>query len=154
MHQPHPFASSSSVPTVQRIFIIEDEPMMAECLERAVRRASSSCQIQTFTDAIAAMSALAESLPDLILLDVLLDGPNGFTFLNELVSYPDTARIPVIIASSLDLSGQDLSSYGVVAFLHKDTMTPATIASAVQQALAIAGSQSATPLTPPKAAHA
>lgn len=117
-----------------RVFIIEDEPIMAECLERSVQRAVGA-EIQTFPNAIFAMSALNEHLPDLILLDVLLDGPDGFTFLNELISYPDTAQIPIIIVSSLDLGRRDLSGYGVVATLHKDTMTPNEITAVVRQAL-------------------
>jgi len=119
-----------------RIFIIEDEPIMAECLARAAESALN-CEVRTFSNAIFAMSALAERLPDLIILDILLDGPDGFTFLNELMSYSDTARIPVIVASSLDLSGQNLADYGVVGVLNKDTMAPAEISALVRQALSM-----------------
>ena len=44
----------------------------------------------------------------MIFLDILLTGPDGFTFLNELISYSDTAKIPIVIVSSLDFSGKDL----------------------------------------------
>lgn len=139
-----------------RIFIIEDEPIMAECLARAARIAieklfasmqgdnagnagyynnPSRCEINIFPNAIFAMSALSRQLPDLILLDILLDGPDGFTFLNELMSYPDTVKIPIILASSLDLSRQDLTDYGVVGILNKDTMTPQEISDLVHRAL-------------------
>ena len=63
----------------------------------------------------------------MIFLDILLDGPDGFTFLNELVSYTDTAKIPVVIISSLDLSDKDLSVYGVVGVLDKAEMVPKDI---------------------------
>ena len=63
----------------------------------------------------------------MIFLDILLDGPNGFTFLNELVSYNDTARIPVVIMSSLDFKDIDLSGYGVVGVLDKAYMKPEDI---------------------------
>lgn len=121
-----------------RIFIIEDEPLMAECLARALDQVTSSApEILRFSNAIEAMSALAQGLPDLIMLDVLLDGPDGFTFLNELMSYTDTARIPVIIVTSLDLGPEPLADYGVVAVLQKDTMTPATILQGAQHALGL-----------------
>lgn len=116
------------------IFIIEDEPIMAECLARAAQ-AELNCEIRIFSNAVFAMSALAELLPDLIILDILLDGPDGFTFLNELMSYSDTAKIPVIVASSLDLSDENLADYGVVGVLNKDTMTPAEVSTFVSQAL-------------------
>lgn len=104
------------------VFILEDDPLMAECMARVARRAGLRPQV--FADALSAMAALETALPDLILLDILLTGPDGFTFLNELLSYTDTATIPVIIATSLDLAGQDLSHYDVVAVLQKEQMTP------------------------------
>ena len=105
------------------IFIIEDDEIMAECIASAVKPAKS----RHFSNGVTAMSALDQTLPSLIFLDILLDGPDGFTFLNELASYQDTAKIPVVIVSSLDFANQDLSSYGVVGKLDKAKMTPAEI---------------------------
>ena len=105
------------------IFIIDDDKIMAECIARAC-----NAPTKIFTNAIEAMSAIDDDLPKMIFLDILLDGPDGFTFLNELSSYNDTAAIPVVVVSSLDFENQDLSDYGVVGFLDKDTMTPQEIA--------------------------
>jgi len=102
------------------IYIIEDDEIMAECIARACKEG----EVKIFPDAIAAMDAISSEIPDLIFLDVLLTGPDGFTFLNELASYQDTAKIPIVIVSSLDFKGQDLSAYGVVGILDKSTMTP------------------------------
>lgn len=118
-----------------RVFIIEDDPIMAECLAGALIP-QENYQIQAFTNALSAVSALDTELPDLILLDILLNGPDGFTFLNEIISYQDTSRIPVIIVSSLNLNHYNLGHYGVAKILSKETMTPNSILSAVRQALA------------------
>lgn len=104
------------------IFVIDDDEIMAECVARATGR-----ETKIFASAIEAMQALDERLPEMIFLDILLDGPDGFTFLNELVSYTDTAKIPVVIISSLDLSDKDLSGYGVVGVLDKAEMVPKDI---------------------------
>ena len=110
------------------IFIIDDDEVMAKCVERAVKK-----EARIFSNGILAMEAISNGeIPDLIFLDILLDGPDGFTFLNELVSYSDTQKIPVVLISSLNFSGRDLSNYGVVGFLNKDTMTPEEIRSYVQ----------------------
>lgn len=137
----------SEAPTV---FIIEDDSLMAECLARAVvhtfpspfispQQASTSYQnaptIKIFPDAVSATAALADNLPNLILLDVLLNGPDGFTFLNEIISYSDTAQIPVILVTSLNLADGNLEHYGVRAILNKDIMTPTDIQEAVRAAL-------------------
>ncbi len=105
------------------IFIIDDDEIMAECIAKA-------CQKDTriFTNAIEAMHALDDGeLPQLIFLDILLDGPDGFTFLHELMSYTDTAKIPIIVISTLNFKQQDLSMYGVVGTLDKSTMIPQDI---------------------------
>ena len=105
------------------IFIIDDDETMAGCIKRAVKKPA-----QVFSNAIAAMDEISENhLPSLIFLDVLLDGPDGFTFLNELASHTDTNQIPVVLVSSLDFENQDLTHYGVVGILNKDTMTPQEI---------------------------
>ena len=112
------------------IFVIDDDEIMGEC----VARACGEREVRIFRNAIEAMGVISEGgVPDLVFLDILLDGPDGFTFLNEMVSYGDTAAIPVVIVSSLDLSGRDLSAYGVVGVLSKDTMRPVEILEYVKQ---------------------
>ena len=106
------------------IFIIDDDENMSACLKRQCGGNTT----RAFSNAIEAMNAIAEGeLPCCIFLDIILDGPDGFTFLNELASYPDTAKIPIIIISSLNLKNPDLRDYGVVGILEKDKMTPKEI---------------------------
>ena len=106
------------------ILVIDDDVMMAECIARACGGVGAG-EVQVFTNAVEAMEAISEgAVPELIFLDILLDGPDGFTFLNELVSYTDTARIPVVVVTSLDMGERDLSAYGVVGVLSKETMRP------------------------------
>ncbi len=120
-----------------KILIIEDDEIMAECIARATRQALSdfAVDITILNNAISAMTEIDRQLPDLILLDILLIGPNGFSLLNELISYADTATIPVIVVSSLDFNVASLATYGVKSVLQKSTMTPAAIQHAVREAL-------------------
>ena len=112
------------------IYIIDDDEIMAECIARYC----GEKKIRIFSNAIEAMQCLDyDDFPEIIFLDILLDGPDGFTFLNELASYNDTAKIPIIIVSSLNLAGQDLSIYGVVGIINKDNMTPKEIKQYVDQ---------------------
>ncbi|MBR2710356.1 response regulator [Candidatus Saccharibacteria bacterium] len=111
------------------IFIIDDDEIMAECVARA-----AGGTVKIFGNAIEAMSAIADGeLPDLIFLDILLTGPDGFTFLNETISYKDTVEIPVVIVSSLDFGERDLSTYGVVGVLNKDKMRPDDVRKYVEE---------------------
>lgn len=110
------------------IFVIDDDDIMAECIAHATKKPT-----RIFHNAIEAMAALEDGIPDLIFLDVLLDGPDGFTFLNELMSYQDTEKIPVIIVTSLDMKVENLEDYGVVAMIKKEEMTPKEIKKYVDQ---------------------
>lgn len=106
------------------IFVVEDDKIMAKC----IMRACLGYDVRVFFNAIEAMGEISNNIiPELIFLDIMLDGPDGFTFLNELVSYTDTAKIPIVIVSSLDFDNVDLSIYGVVGVLNKDTMVPEDI---------------------------
>ncbi|MDO4612355.1 MAG: response regulator [Candidatus Saccharibacteria bacterium] len=107
------------------IFVIDNDFLMAKCVKCAVKKLDKEARI--FSDAIDAMDGLGDELPEMIFLEILLTGPDGFTLLNELVSYSDTARIPIVIVSTIDFSQVDLSNYGVVGVLNKETMMPEEI---------------------------
>ena len=114
---------------VRPIFIIEDDPDFAEIYQKHLARNFPEIPLQIFYNAIEANAAFSElseeELPSLIILDVLLTGPDGFTLLNELLSYPETSQIPVLLISSLNLGQMSLQAYNVRAILNKETFTPA-----------------------------
>jgi response regulator receiver domain len=123
------------------IFLLEDDPILSQLftknLKKAFQKNGQNLSIHCFTNCIEAISALPDDCkpPALFILDVLLIGPDGFTFLNEIASYPDLSKIPVIIVSSLKFPDQTYESYNVVEILNKTTMTPQTLFSAVTKAL-------------------
>lgn len=111
------------------IFVIDENKMMAECIAKACGKN----EVKVFGDAITAMESLSDSLPDLIFMDVMLNGPDCFTFLNELISYSDTMKIPIVITTTLELEEQDMSAYGVVGILQKETMKPDEVRAYVEK---------------------
>lgn len=121
------------------IFVIEDDPDFAEIYQKHLKRNFPEIPLQIFYNAIEANAAFSElseeELPSLIILDVLLTGPDGFTLLNELLSYPETSQIPVLLISSLNLGQMSLQAYNVRAILNKETFTPADFVNQVQDIL-------------------
>lgn len=124
---------------VRPIFVIEDDPEFAEIYQKHLARNFTETPVRIFYNAIEANAAFSElseeELPSLIILDVLLTGPDGFTLLNELLSYPETSQIPVLLISSLSLGQMSLHAYNVRAILNKETFTPADFVSQVQDIL-------------------
>ena len=124
---------------VRPIFIIEDDPDFAEIYQKHLARNFPEIPLQIFYNAIEANAAFLElseeELPSLIILDVLLTGPDGFTLLNELLSYPETSQIPVLLISSLNLGQMSLQAYNVRAILNKETFTPADFVAKIKDIL-------------------
>ena len=83
------------------------------------------------------MDAIDSDRPDVIVLDVLLAGPNAFTLLHELQSHTDLANIPVILCtnSADQLAEEDVMAYGVQQVLNKATMVPGDLIAAVKKVL-------------------
>ena len=105
------------------IHLIDDDLVFSEILTRYLK----PHQVQTFSNAIDAIQALEKNIPDLIFLDIMLDGPDGFTYLNEIASYTDTNTIPIVIISSLYHTLPKMSSYNILAYLDKSTFAPEDI---------------------------
>lgn len=105
--------------------MIEDDQWLADSYLMMLRaRGHDITQLSTAHEA---MEWIAKQIPALIIADVLLGDHNTFTLFHELQSYSDTAKIPVIICTSLGshkLSKADLTSYGIVDVLDKTTLTP------------------------------
>ena len=115
------------------IFVIDDDELFADCLISAIKKGNKSAKIETFRNAIDAMNAMDDPLPSLIFLDILLPGPDGFTFLNEITSYIDTAKIPIVLVTSLELPETDLSIYGIQGILNKERMKPSEVTDYVKR---------------------
>lgn len=133
--KPQPKTKSESLD----FFILEDDPIFARLFSKSLRRAFPNTTISTFENAIDAINALPDGCtpPSVIILDVLLTGPDGFTFLNEIASYPDLSNIPIIIVSSLNFPMQTLESYNVKKILNKATMTPQDLPAAISEILSV-----------------
>lgn len=117
------------------ILIVEDDEWLAEQQVRTLTAAGFTTLCAPH--ALAAMDVIDTQQPDVILLDVLLAGPNAFTLLHELQSHADLAAIPVVLCTnSADmLAGEDMAGYGIVRVLDKASMTPADVVAAIKKAL-------------------
>lgn len=133
--KPQPENKSESL----EFFILEDDPIFARLFSKSLHRVFPDSTVSIFENAIDAINALPDDCtpPSVIILDVLLTGPDGFTFLNEIASYSDLSNIPIIIVSSLNFPMQTLESYNVKKILNKATMTPQDLPAAILEILSV-----------------
>lgn len=106
--------------------MIDDDIEMCKILEAYIlnTKINDSVKVYCFSNVVEAINATNEKTPDLVFLDILLDGPDGFTLLNEFQSYGDLSKIPVVIVSSLTLPARNMNKYGIIGNLNKSLMTP------------------------------
>jgi CheY-like chemotaxis protein len=87
-------------PAKTRILIVEDDDGTALVIEKALH--TFGCQTRRARNRREIAEALgAESLPHLVLLDVMLPDANGFDVLNRIRQHPKLENIPVMMLTSL-----------------------------------------------------
>lgn len=90
-----------SAPTGPKKFIlvVEDDKFLRELLVRKL--GAEGFDVKNAIDAEMAFTALAERMPDIILLDLILPGVDGFEILARVKANPKLVNVPVIILSNL-----------------------------------------------------
>ena len=80
------------------IYCVEDEKNIRELLVYTLE--TTGFTAKGFADGRELKVALKEEIPNLILLDIMLPGDDGYTILEKLRSSPDTKSIPVIMVTA------------------------------------------------------
>jgi len=83
-----------------RILIVDNSPASVKML--AAKLTNEYYQILTAGDGIGALEAVGRDAPDLILLDVMMPGIDGFEVCRRIKQNPETTHIPVVIITALD----------------------------------------------------
>lgn len=80
------------------ICCVEDDNVVREMMIYTLKTTGFSAV--GYPDGESFFASLANDLPELILLDIMLPGENGLTILQKLRQRPDTAGIPVIMTTA------------------------------------------------------
>ena len=80
------------------IFIVEDDDNIREIEEFAL--ANAGYMVESFATGADFFAILEKSLPDLVLLDIMLPDENGFEIVRQLRASEITAGIPVIMVTA------------------------------------------------------
>jgi len=83
-----------------RILVVDDVDVNVRLLE--AKLTIEYYDVLTCTDGTTALTMAAESQPDLILLDVMMPGMDGFETCRRLKAQVETRHIPVVLVTALD----------------------------------------------------
>ena len=80
------------------IYIVEDDDAIRELEQYALQ--SNGYEVASFASSEPFWQAMRTEAPELVILDVMLPGEDGFSILKKLRAAPVTADIPVIMATA------------------------------------------------------
>ena len=81
----------------KRILVVDDSRMLATAVERILQK--QDYEVITAISAIEGFDKAKEEKPDVIILDVIIPGINGYEVGRELRQDPETSDIPIIFLS-------------------------------------------------------
>lgn len=87
------------------ILVVEDNDQMRETIKALIN--VGQIEVREASNGIEAIDLIGYSIPDLILLDLMMPRMNGFEVIDKLQSNSDWKDIPVIVISATDLSNHD-----------------------------------------------
>jgi threonine synthase len=83
--------------------VVDDSPE-ARRLIRRILQSQGDVEIFEAVDGREAIELVTKEHPDLVILDLMMPEVDGFAVLDALRSKPDTANIPVIVATAKELT--------------------------------------------------
>ena len=95
---------------VKSVLLVDDQPEALQLFVRMLSSTGRDYQILRAESGRRAMAILKQRRPDVVLLDLIMPGVDGFQVLREKSLDPTIRDIPVIIVSSRDPSGEPIGS--------------------------------------------
>jgi len=120
-----------------KVLIVEDDQFLRDLLKRKLD--TEGFVVETAIEGESALTKAKEWKPELILLDIILPGIDGFSILEKLKKDADMASIPVILLTNLG-QRDDVDKglkLGAVGYLVKAHFTPGDIVEKVKSILQI-----------------
>jgi CheY-like chemotaxis protein len=119
-----------------RVLVVDDDPD-----QRARVRSWLEEQHWVLSEAEngqVALDRLKESLPDVMLLDLMMPEMDGFQVVAAMQKHPEWRRIPVIVVTARDLTAEDRArlTNSIETVLRKETFDPGRLIERVREATA------------------
>jgi len=111
----------------KKILIVEDDKFLRELISQKLVK--EGYDIGSAIDGEEGVKKIKDEKPDLVLLDLILPGIDGFEVLTQMKEMPSTSSIPVIILSNLGQK-EDIErglKLGAADYLIKAHFTPGEI---------------------------
>jgi PAS domain S-box-containing protein len=118
-----------------RVLVVDDDPAAVQVMaERVVEMTGTVLRAHGGAEAI---EIARRELPDVILLDLLMPDVSGFDVVTALRERPETARIPILVITSKQVTAEDRASLNgnVTAIMEKATFRPGQLTDEIRRAM-------------------
>ena len=120
MNQPQKTASTTAKEAVIGVFLVDDHQLVRQGLRTILRRASGIEVVGEASSGEEALALVKEIKPDVILMDIRMDGTDGFKSLKQIKKVcPDTAFIMLTVYDS-ELYAAEAIRTGASGYITKD----------------------------------
>lgn len=116
-----PVLPLQSIDLLKTVFICEDHPLFRQSLEALVENARGFKLVGSCGDGVAAVDALTESAPDLVLLDLNLPKKDGFQILEFLRQHAPETQVVILTSYNDHHLADKAQKIGASAYILKDT---------------------------------
>lgn len=120
---------------MSKVLIIEDDPFLSEMY--ATKLAQENFEVELASDGKEALKKVAETKPDLVLLDIVLPKMDGFEVLQKIKKDPALRQVKVIALTNLGQKEEvDKGfAFGADDYIIKAHFTPSEVVNKVKQIL-------------------
>ena len=118
-----------------KILVIEDDPVSSRLASYTLEKAGY--QVVTASNGLQGLRKARSEKPDLLILDVMLPGVDGFEICHRLRADPQTAQLPILMLSAKfqEIDRQTGLKAGANVYLTKP-VSPSEMVSRVEELLA------------------
>ncbi len=119
----------------KKIIWVEDDQFLNDIIARKL--STTKCIFFHASEGPEALALIAKEMPDIVMLDIVLPGMDGFEILGKIKNDPKIKHIPVILLSNLGQESdiQKSTSLGAARFLIKAMVTPTEIIDHIKEVL-------------------
>ncbi|MDD2708169.1 MAG: response regulator [Verrucomicrobiae bacterium] len=87
------------------ILVIEDDPFTLQMTCQMLQK--EGCRVMEAANGRIALERVSQTIPCLILLDLMMPEMDGFTFVEELHKKPEWSQIPIVVVTAKDVTAED-----------------------------------------------
>jgi len=121
----------------KKVLIVEDDPFIRDIYH--VKFSQEGFEVFLADNGIEALKKMEQSVPDIILLDIIMPYMDGMETLKNIKSRDEWKKIPIIMLTNISEKEKitESENYGIGDYLIKSHFTPSEVVQKVKALLAL-----------------